>query len=328
MKFIFENWELLSAFAFGVLEIVLRLTPTDKNYSLLERIFKLLDKIVPNIRKDKTRGWTKLIFLFAFVNCLNLSSSFAQTLAVNKAFFSTNVTDTAFIQTSRTNLETNNGNTGGLYFDKVRDKWRVWTGSAWADLATGTAAATPPAGSNTWVQYNNNGLFGATSAFTLNLATSRLTTPAIKVGTVPSSPSFGDIYRESNNIINIVGETNPGVNIYDDSGVIRLGMTGSTFGPVVAFTGLDFGITAGAVTSERGQSIIISGGNADGGNNNGGNIRLVPGARTGSGSAGDVIIATGTATGGYLIINSIPTSAAGLPSGAVWSNAGVLTIVP
>lgn len=44
-------------------------------------------------------------------------------------------------------------------------------------------------------------------------------------------------------------------------------------------------------------------------------------------SSGNVVITPGVGTG-YLILNNLATSAAGLPSGAVWNNGGVLTIVP
>jgi hypothetical protein len=44
--------------------------------------------------------------------------------------------------------------------------------------------------------------------------------------------------------------------------------------------------------------------------------------------SGDITLATSAGGGQYLIITGLPTSSAGLPSGAVYSNAGVLTIVP
>jgi hypothetical protein len=60
-------------------------------------------------------------------------------------------------------------------------------------------------------------------------------------------------------------------------------------------------------------------------NGNGGNLTIRSGARAGVGTAGNITLDRNS---GHLIILNIPTSSAGLPSGAVWSNAGVLTIVP
>ena len=53
-------------------------------------------------------------------------------------------------------------------------------------------------------------------------------------------------------------------------------------------------------------------------------INLNAGASTG---AGNVAI-TPKAAGGHLILNNLPTSSAGLPTGAVWNNGGVLNIAP
>lgn len=56
-----------------------------------------------------------------------------------------------------------------------------------------------------------------------------------------------------------------------------------------------------------------------------------------SGNTGSIVIQTGTTSGtrgnitlegGILIFSGLPTSSAGLPSGAVWNNAGVLNIIP
>lgn len=53
-------------------------------------------------------------------------------------------------------------------------------------------------------------------------------------------------------------------------------------------------------------------------------ILINAGASTG---AGNVTI-TPKAVGGYLILNNLPTSVVGLPTGAVWNNLGVLNIAP
>jgi hypothetical protein len=82
------------------------------------------------------------------------------------------------------------------------------------------------------------------------------------------------------------------------------------------------------VSSGDGGDVILKGGQAgqSSGNGDGGDVTVQSGQRraAGSGVDGNVILDPLT---GYLIMENIPTSAAGLPSGAVWSNLGILTIV-
>lgn len=107
---------------------------------------------------------------------------------------------------------------------------------------------------------------------------------------------------------------------------------------------LDFNVPSGASASNA--TIKLSGTNStdleiNGSNSNGtGHINITSktgtlvnvansilinaGASTG---AGNVTI-TPKAVGGYLILNNLPTSVAGLPAGAVWNNLGVLNIAP
>jgi len=63
---------------------------------------------------------------------------------------------------------------------------------------------------------------------------------------------------------------------------------------------------------------------------NGNDIKTTAGNLTlsATGSAGTGTITLAPKALGNLILQNIPTSSAGLPSGAVWSNAGVLSIVP
>lgn len=63
-----------------------------------------------------------------------------------------------------------------------------------------------------------------------------------------------------------------------------------------------------------GNASLIGGAAAGSGNNNGGNVTITGGAPTGSGTQGNVLI------------TNLPTSSAGLPTGALWNNAGVLNI--
>lgn len=78
-----------------------------------------------------------VMLLLCFYTC-----SHGQNNAQTKGIYSYNTTDTVFLQNTRSNLQTLYGNTGGIYFDKTRNKWRVWAGkcptcsqdSAWVDL--------------------------------------------------------------------------------------------------------------------------------------------------------------------------------------------------
>lgn len=63
-----------------------------------------------------------------------------------------------------------------------------------------------------------------------------------------------------------------------------------------------------------GEARVYGGAAAGSGNNNGGNVVIQGGAPTGSGTRGRV-----------LILN-LPTSSAGLPSGALWNDTGTLKI--
>src|SRR5678809_825704 len=73
------------------------------------------------------------------------------------------------------------GGGGGLTSVATEDSATVsWAGDGTALnplIATATVAATSPAGSNTQVQYNNSGVFGAEAAFTYNPTTDLLSVP-------------------------------------------------------------------------------------------------------------------------------------------------------
>jgi hypothetical protein len=81
-------------------------------------------------------------------------------------------------------------------------------------------------------------------------------------------------------------------------------------------------------SGQHGVEVIVQGGGSGlSGVANGGNVTLRSGAIGGTSTGVDGNITIDTLTG-YLIISTIPTSSAGLPSGAVWANSNVLTIVP
>lgn len=84
-----------------------------------------------------------------------------------------------------------------------------------------------------------------------------------------------------------------------------------------------------ALNNAHASDLHILGGDSSGalsGNLNGGSILIQSGQRrtAGSGTDGNITIDPLT---GFLILPNIPTSAAGVPSGGIWSNNGVLTRV-
>lgn len=99
-------------------------------------------------------------------------------------------------------------------------------------------------------------------------------------------------------------------------------------GSVGTFT-IRAGITGALTPNPHGDNLSLIGGTAYSisGNGNGGSILIQSGQKRAAGSGADGNITINTLTG-YLIISNIPTSAAGLPSGAIWVNGNVLTRVP
>ena len=55
IEFISENWIVLLASLIGVVEVIVRLTPSDKDNSILNLIKRLIDAIVPNFRSGGGR---------------------------------------------------------------------------------------------------------------------------------------------------------------------------------------------------------------------------------------------------------------------------------
>ena len=85
-------------------------------------------------------------------------------------------------------------------------------------------------------------------------------------------------------------------------------------------------LSSGNVSGGSGESgdVQISSGNSVGGAT--GNVTITTGI--GGGQDGSIVLAGRQSDGVYIIMQNLPTSAAGLPSGAIWNNAGVLNIAP
>lgn len=164
---------------------------------------------------------------------------------------------------------------------------------------------------------------GSSGKYQFTINTSIATTLDVKpIGTrdvnIENSDTSG--YLRLNRSAAVVGSTiTVGDYAASSNKFITLGLHSST--TTVQVTG-----GAGVSGSTTGNTVLLNGGAAyNVGNNNGGGIILRSGAKNGSGLDGDITIDTLTR---YLIISTIPTSSAGLPSGAVWSNSNVLTRVP
>ena len=137
LDFLQEHWAVLAPI---LLEIVARIVPTGKNLSLIENAFKLITKILSIIPNNKTGGGTHVIVLFVLsMLCYSVS---AQNNSQIKALYSFNTQDSTGIKTTRDFYQSLYNNTGGLYFNKLSNKWRVWAGtcptcsvdSTWVDL--------------------------------------------------------------------------------------------------------------------------------------------------------------------------------------------------
>jgi hypothetical protein len=101
-------------------------------------------------------------------------------------------------------------------------------------------------------------------------------------------------------------------------------MAGATSGGILY-------LRTGAGYGGHGGELRINTGNGGGSaNDSGGSFNIYLGNGAGDGNGGDMKITLGALAGtgrqGQFIIANLPTSAAGLPSGSVWNNAGVLNI--
>lgn len=151
----------------------------------------------------------------------------------------------------------------------------------WATVSGGGT----PAGSNTQIQYNNSGAFGASSRLTYTDGA----TPVLALGlegaasiitTAPTSTS-----NTSGCSMTITGVQGVGTGA-GGSMTIASGYGGATgIGGAISITAGYGGATSGA-----GGNISIISGNGSAGNSNGGGLTLSAGAKTGSGTNGELIL--------------------------------------
>lgn len=117
-------------------------------------------------------------------------------IAVNDAFIIVAANNTGTVQDMGMVATKGTGSYAGLRFDTVANTWQVsssvnFDGSpitAYASIATGNASVS---GSNTQVQFNDGGTFGASANLTFNKVTNVLTLQGSQtlgnIGTAPSS---------------------------------------------------------------------------------------------------------------------------------------------
>jgi len=118
-------------------------------------------------------------------------------IAVNDAFIIVAANNTGTVQDMGLVATKSTGSYAGLRFDTVANTWQVSSSvnidgspvSAYASIATGNASVS---GSNTQVQFNDSGSFGATANLTFNKSLNQLSVlngsqVLGNVGTTPSS---------------------------------------------------------------------------------------------------------------------------------------------
>jgi hypothetical protein len=91
---------------------------------------------------------------------------------------------------------------------------------------------------------------------------------------------------------------------------------GGTDTKVLEINGTESQINAFKPLDMNGNNIITSAGN----------LTIDASGSTGAGNTGSIHMTP--KVGGHIIMNNLPTSNAGLPSGALWNNLGVLNIAP
>lgn len=199
----------------------------------------------------------------------------------------------------------------------------------------GGGSPTPPAGNDTEVQYNNAGAFGAEAAFNYIAATNTLGVDNVLApGTLTLEGTTGLVVSPNNSVTDYLQYTAA-------TGIATLTDQASP-SPLLtlANTNLDGEIEIRNVGTE----IILDGGTGDvtnkidfvitatqGGTVGGSDIEIrTPDGNSGQ-NAGNITIqpgAAGTGNAGFLILNNLPTTCVGAPTGALANVAGTLTICP
>ena len=141
-----------------------------------------------------------------------------------------------------------------------------------SSAALTNASTLTAAGSDTQIQYNNAGAFGASSTFTYTVGTTTLTVPKI-------------------NTTNIITNTGTGANGSDF--VLSVGNASGT-----GYRGGTLTVNAGSGINGAGGGMTFNAGNSLGGNASGGGISFIGGSGSGSAPAGGVSMQGGLAASG------------------------------
>lgn len=168
LNFIIENWYWLSPV---VLEILLRLLPSERDTSILSNLFKILNKVVPNIRKPKTEDRAALQNDGTLKNTVHVNtkrhiipivlllvsfSSFGQIWPSYKGVSLVNATDSTSVIATRSQ-------NGSMYYNTQSGKFRVYENGVWKDMTgTGGAGGGLQAADNGLTQVGNVVEFGGT----------------------------------------------------------------------------------------------------------------------------------------------------------------------
>jgi hypothetical protein len=188
------------------------------------------------------------------------------------------------------------------------------------------------------VVYSNGTILTSETGFEYDSTNNRLTVNEIYLGTssiaggkimsVQSSDADADMimFPKGTNGKFRVGVYSSYMSVYGDGGGDDLNI--AQLQPSSDAANFNLRGKAGISGTPNGGDIAVIAGTAYSttGNGNGGAVLIQSGQRRTAGSGVDGNITIDALTG-YLILSNIPTSSAGLPTGAVWNNSGVLNIV-
>jgi len=181
LKFITDNWDILSGVLALLYELCVRIFPTEKNRSIIDFVFKVITLIFPNkstkttyVNKqgdlvEETKNHIVKIIVLLMVCAL---PAFSQNNATVKSLRSYHA-DSLTVKTEALGLWLlyDTGKVGVLYYEPIQKKWRVLQDTTWYDLLnTGGGGTTVNFGTTKQVPYmngtNNNFLY--TSNFTFD----------------------------------------------------------------------------------------------------------------------------------------------------------------
>lgn len=188
------------------------------------------------------------------------------------------------------------------------------------------------------VIYSNGTILTSESGFEYDAANNRLTVNEIYLGTssIAGTKTISVQSSDTNANLHIIPKGADGrirllayssaVDVYGDNGGDDISLEHTH--PSSDAANFNVRGKKGISSTTHGGDLFLLGGPAytTTGNGNGGNITIQSGQRrtAGTGTDGNITI---DALTGHLILANLPTSSAGLPTGTVWNNLGILNIV-